>query len=84
METILKKCIQRDSLPVDNQLHSDLLSIVNKKKSLSEGNDNFQRFKELFWKQQEQAFSKKNPRSIRWHPLVIKWCLYLHHKSSGA
>lgn len=21
---------------------------------------------------------------MRWHPLIIKWCLYLHHRSSGA
>ena len=21
---------------------------------------------------------------MKWHPLMIKWCLYLHYKSSGA
>ena len=22
-----------------------------------------------------------NPRGMRWHPLMIRWCLYLRHKS---
>ena len=21
---------------------------------------------------------------MRWHPAIIRWCLYLHHRSSGA
>ena len=31
-------------------------------------------FPGVFWEQQLSAASKKNARSIRWHPL-IKWCL---------
>ena len=26
----------------------------------------------------------KDKRQIRWHPLLIQWAPYLHHKSSGA
>ncbi len=26
----------------------------------------------------------KDRRQVRWHPLIIKWCLYLRHRSSGA
>ena len=39
-------------------------------------------FQILFWKQQRQALSKG--RGVRWHPLMIKFCLYLHHCSSKA
>lgn len=83
MENILQECIQKESLPVDNMLHSDLLAIMNQNVP-STGDDQPNNFKEIFWKQQLQAFAKRNPKSIRWHPLVLKWCLYLHHKSSGA
>ena len=41
-------------------------------------------FPRLFWQQQMQAASVKDTRAIKWHPLMIKWCLYLQHKSSGA
>ena len=31
-----------------------------------------------------QALSVKSKRAIQWHPLIIRWALYLHHRSSGA
>ena len=31
-----------------------------------------------------KAASVKDARAMRWHPLMVKWCLYLQHKSSGA
>ncbi|SMN01062.1 hypothetical protein SPONL_1742 [uncultured Candidatus Thioglobus sp.] len=83
LESVLQQCIREESIPVDDTLHSDLLTIMNQHVP-SPGNDQTKDFKEIFWKQQLQAFAKKNPKSIRWHPLVVKWCLYLHHKSSGA
>ena len=41
-------------------------------------------FARLFWDQQKKAFESTDPRQVRWHPLIIKWCLYLRHRSSGA
>ena len=38
-------------------------------------------FQRLFWDQQQTALSLKDSRSMKWHPLVIKWCLYLRHLS---
>lgn len=40
-------------------------------------------FQHLFWTQQLEA-AEKNPRQMRWHPLMVRWCLYLRHRSSGA
>ena len=31
-----------------------------------------------------KAASCKNAKGIRWHPLFIRWCLFLRHQSSGA
>ena len=38
----------------------------------------------LFWEQQQKACSLKDRRSMKWDPLMIRWCLYLRHLSSGA
>ena len=38
----------------------------------------------MFSEQQQKATSYSEPKSMRWHPLIIKWCLYLQHLSSGA
>lgn len=44
-------------------------------------------FARMFWQQQLEGISRKSTnskRGMRWHPLMVKWCLYLRHKSSGA
>ena len=41
-------------------------------------------FQQLFWNQQCKASSQKDSRSMKWHPLFIKWCLYLRHVSGKA
>ena len=41
-------------------------------------------FQYLFWNQQFKASSLKDSRSMKWHPLFIKWCLYLRHLSGKS
>ena len=41
-------------------------------------------FSALFWEQQKKAVAVYNSKGMRWHPLIIKWCLYLKHHSSSA
>ena len=36
------------------------------------------------WEEQTKASGVINPRARRWHPLFIKWCLYLRHLSGKA
>ena len=38
----------------------------------------------MFWEQQKEANACADARSMRWHPLMIKWCVYLRHLSSSA
>ena len=41
-------------------------------------------FMKIFWNQQLKAASLESTRQMRWHPAIIRWCLYLHHRSSGC
>ena len=41
-------------------------------------------FQKIFWEQQKKASALNNSRSMKWHPLMVKWCLYLKHLSSKA
>ena len=72
--------MKADSVIVDSSTHSDLLSIMNAQKDIGTEDT----FSSVFWQQQLQAarLSKKN--GMRWHPAMIRWCLYLHHRSSGC
>lgn len=41
-------------------------------------------FQKLFWEQQIEAARKKGKQGMRWHPLMIRWCLYLRYQSQKA
>lgn len=71
----------RASPNVDEALDNDLRLTISEndkdvKESYREGS-----FQRVFWDQQKTAASLKNSRSMKWHPLFIKWCLYLRHIS---
>jgi len=68
---------------VDTDMHNNLVTIM---KRHSQCNDDVTdtNFKDIFWQQQVKAASLKDARSMKWHPAIIRWCLYLHHRSSGC
>ncbi len=41
-------------------------------------------FTKLYWDQQKLTASKGDARGMRWHPMVIKWCLNLKLQSAKA
>ena len=49
---------------------------------MSSGSDDS--FKALFWQQLLKAASLKKASGMRWHPLIMKWYIYLQYKSSSA
>ena len=82
----LEKVVQSRGV-CDDSIDDDMHSIMQEEnqtilKNFPEGS-----FARLFWKQQLDAASRRDRKSkqgMRWDPLMIKWCLYLRHKSSGA
>lgn len=41
-------------------------------------------FQRIFFQQQLKYNSLLNKTSMRWHPAIVRWCLYLKHKSAKA
>ena len=37
----------------------------------------------LLWEEQKKMASLKCAKSMRWHPLMIRWCLSIYLKSPG-
>ena len=68
-------------ITLDEDMHKDMVGIMKSSevlsfmKSLPEDS-----FRQLFWAQQMEAATKKNPCSMKWHPLMILWCLTLRHR----
>ena len=78
----LSNVIATEGLEMDSEISDDLVYLM--KQCASNASSEKNSFQELFWKQQLKAANLKNKKSMRWHPLIIKWCLYLQYRSSGV
>ncbi len=68
----LEKVIEERGLEVDVALHEELKETVREKTSEITSHyppDSFQR---IFWEQQQQSMEKKDARSMRWEPAMIR------------
>ncbi len=66
---------------LDSQTHEDVLSLM-KSSDLADFFETLPEdsFRQLFWSQQRKAATQKNARTMKWHPLMIRWCLSLQHR----
>ena len=81
---MIKQSVVNNGVQLDVVSHNDLVNLMskyNKQVHDTYAKDSFQK---IFWEQQQKAASYSDPKSMRWLPLIIKWCLYLQHLSSGA
>ena len=82
LEKQLVETTKVKGVEVNNELHSDLVSIAQENQEQILDSHPEGSFQQIFWKQQLQAASSS--KGMRWHPAMLKWCLYLHHQSSRA
>lgn len=83
----LKEKVQKllqEGETVDNELNSDLLHIMKENVNKVHEDHPQNSFSRLFWDEQLKAISAKDTRQMRWHPVLIKWCLNLKLLSSSA
>ena len=75
---------EQNGVEVDENLHTDLVSIMKNNYSSVETQFPVGTFRHLFWTEQMKCAMVKNARQMRWHPTMIKWCLNLKLLSSAA
>lgn len=71
---------------LDSDTSDDLQQIIQDEDDFVSSKYPEDSFPHIFWKTQRDNISKegKLKNGVRWHPLMIKWCLYLKHQSSKA
>lgn len=84
LEDRIASIIENQSVPTDEDTSIDLEAIMEEEEDVALHGCAEGSFKQIFWKQQKDAASKANKKGIRWHPLMIKWCLFLRYQSSKA
>ena len=77
----IKNSIEKNGEVLDEDSHEDMATIMKEHTASVNARFPEDSFQKIFWDQQLKALSVKNLRSVRWHPLMIKWCLYLRHHS---
>ena len=84
LEEKIERQFHSKGISVDEEMNSGLVNLLNmygKEATKDKSSDSFLK---IFWMQQLKSLTLKSKSSIRWHPLIIRWALYLHHRSSGA
>ena len=80
----LKQSIIIKGVQLDEARHTDMVELMESSNKKVHDNYSETSFQRSFWNQQQKAAMHSNSKSMRWHPLMIKWCLYMRHCSSRA
>ena len=78
----IERQFQSSGINVDDEANDGLIKLLNMYEKEATKDESDDSFLKIFWMQQLKASTLKNKSSIRWHPLIIRWALYLHHPSS--
>ena len=73
----MREELHKSSVPVDDTLDKDILKIM------SDQGREMTPFMQLFWQEQKKAFSR-SATGVRYHPMIIRFCLSLQTKSPAA
>ena len=84
LQEVIADSTATDGVYLDKELNSDVVQLMNDSTKEVHSFHKEGTFQRIFWDQQQTANSLKNSKSMHWHPLFIKWCLYLRHLSGKA
>lgn len=79
----IDESINNSGVSVEGDLHTQLIKMEDNttkvQKDLGKGT-----FWHLFWDQQLQAAKAKKPTQVKWHSMMIRWCIHMKLLSSSA
>ena len=86
LEAKLASVFESDGVALDETTSNDMERMIEEHDNGIMGETEEGSFQHIFWQQQKKALKRDgvNKKGIRWHPLIIRWCLYLRHQSSKA
>ena len=80
----LAEITEQSGVVVDRDTHDDMVLVMQEHTTEIHQNHPPESFARLFWDQQQRASSVASSSAMKWHPLMIKWCIYLRHLSSSS
>ena len=80
----LKEVTEKKGICIEKELEGDLQTIMLEKTEEIQQKYAENSFHRLFWDQQLEALKVRDNHQIRWHPMMIRWCLSLKLLSSAS
>lgn len=80
----IEEMTKASGVVLDEDLDGEILKIMDEHTDSVRSNYAEDSFERLFWEQQKKARKLTNSKQMRWHPMIIKWCLNLKMISSAA
>ena len=84
----LKCCVnvatEQHGICIEDALETDIKQIMQEKSNEIRKTYKADSFQCIFWNQQLELLKLKDKRQIRWHPMMIRWCLSLKLLSSAS
>ena len=80
----LSELIDKDGVSLTEQDTSDMASIFENVSDNVTKNFKESSIQQIFWEQQKNYASLKNKKSMKWHPLLIRFALSLKYASTNA
>ena len=76
----LNKIVVKEAVSISSGQHFLLKAVIEKEQNtFEEGTPQW-----LLWQQQLEQNKKADKSSMKWHPLIIRWCLSIYHTSPAA
>jgi len=79
LENRLQRSVTRKGVTLDEESHGLISKIVEQDKDDFPENS----VMGLLWNQQKKASSVTKKTAMRWHPIIIRWCLSIYLRSPG-
>lgn len=84
LQNRIEQLTQLNGVDLDGTVDEDMRRIMNENDEAVTNSYPPESFQGLFWRQQRECMLLKNSKQMRWHPMLIKWCIHLRMLSSST
>ena len=84
LKSYVNVATEQHGIYIEEALETDIKQIMEEKSNEIRKTYQADSFQCIFWNQQLELLKLKDKRQIRWHPMMIRWCLSLKLLSSAS
>ena len=74
----LQAKLETDAISLDPMSHGDMKQILQTEGQAFLKSETTTTFQRIFWQQQMDAAKQSDARGMRWHPLMIRFCIHVY------